>query len=463
MAINASSEAIIPTDPTMDFASSMSGRVVAARRRFWLAFALAGLTLTHAPRARAEDQDVDERGQSVSDREHSRLERVSIPVGSFVLTPRLDVATSYDDNIFATNDDAHGDAYVTVHPEIQARSVWSRHSLKLRAYFDRDLHAKYTGENTSKYAVSADGRYDISGRTRLFISGSALRTAEDRANISSFLGSGKPVRYNSFLGMAAIEQNLGSLNFRLEERVRRLSYSDAVLADGQTESQKFRNQTISATTLQAGYDLNTITQFVVRASLEKRRYDQRLGDADFDDTRIDPSGDNIRLEAGIVRDLSGLLSLTFRLGYLDVRYPDGRLNDIRAFSYFGNVQWHLTPMTTISATAQRSVDVTTSQFTAGNLRDQANLQIDHELLRSLILSASARLAWIKPSIVGDAQTDPDLIIASSREKEFGLEGRYYFLPRLKLTGKYAYWSRQSSNALISFKSNVLTFGIGYTF
>lgn len=413
------------------------------------------------PSAASAQDDEDERGQSVTDREKARLEHVTIPVGGFALKPQIEVDGSYDDNIFATDTDRRGDFYTTVHPSIDAHSLWSRHSLDIKAYFDHDFHAKYSSEDTSEYGISADGRYDVSHQTRIYLSGSAIHTAEKRGNLSSFSNTGEPVRYDSFQGLAAIEQNFGALGFRVESRVRRLSYSDAILADGSVDSQKFRDQTIVSSALQASYDLNTLTQFVIRGTEESRRYDLRPGDPGFDPvTQIDRSGDSTRIEAGIVRDLTGLLSTTVRVGYLNFRYPDPQLRNINAFSYYGSLNWNVTPLTTVSGTAQRTVDATTSPYTAGNLRDEISLTVDHELLRTLVISGNARVAWIKPSILKGL---PNAIVASSREQEIGFEARYYFLPRLRFTGNYDYQARESSNKAIAFKENVITVGVSYVF
>ncbi len=400
--------------------------------------------------------------QSVTARERMQIEDNSHQVGAFRVTPQIAISASYDDNIYATESDKRGDVYLTVRPQLDVKSTWSRNALNFTAYFDRDVHAEYTGEDVSQYGATLDGRYDISRQTRVYLGVDVARSAERRGSLSSFTLSAEPVRYNSFIANGALEQDLGSLRLRAEGRFRRVTYEDAVLTTtGATFDQTFRNFDIYSGTAQASYDLNTLTSFVLRGTLEQRRYELRPGDVGFDPlTATDRSGDSSLIEAGVTREITTLLSGTVRLGYLSFRYPDPKLNDVNGFSYYANLNWNVTPLTTLRAIAQRRVDETTSPITAGNLRDEVSVSADHELLRSLILHADARHAWINPSIADDVTT---VIDNSSRETEFGFGARYYVGRKLRLDADYTHQKRASDNPLLSFVSNIVTVGVSFMF
>ncbi|WP_404338473.1 outer membrane beta-barrel protein [Sphingomonas sp. MMS12-HWE2-04] len=399
--------------------------------------------------------------QSVTARERARLEDNAHRVGAFLVSPQIAVDGSYDDNIYATKTDQRGDVYLTVHPQIDVASTWSRNALNFSAFFDRDVHAKYTGEDVSQFGGTLDGRYDISRQTRFYLGVDASRNAERRGSLSSFSQSAKPVRYNSVIVNSAIEQDLGSLRLRGEGRFRRVTYEDALLNSGVRLDQKFRNFDIYSGTVQASYDLNTLTSFVLRGTLEQRRYDLRPGDVGFDPlSQTDRSGDSTLLEAGVTREITTLLSGTVRLGYLSFRYPDPKLNDLDGFSYYANINWNITPLTTLRATAQRRVDETSSPITAGNLRDEVSVSADHELLRSLILHADARFAWINPSIADGVTT---VIDQSSRETEFGAGARYYIGRKIRVDADYTFQRRSSDNPLLAFVANVASVGVSYMF
>lgn len=399
--------------------------------------------------------------QSVTARERTRLEDNSHQVGGFLVSPQIAVDASYDDNIYATKTDQRGDVYLTLHPQLDVKSIWSRHALNFSGYFDRDFHADYTGEDVSQFGAAIDGRYDISHQTRFFLGVDASRNAERRGSLSSFSLSAEPVRYTSLIANSALEQDLGSMRLRAEGRFRRVTYQDALLTTGAKLDQSFRDFDIYSGTVQASYDLNTLTSFVLRGTLEKRRYDLRPGDVGFDPlTQTDRSGDSTLVEAGITREITTLLSGTVRLGYLSFRYPDPKLNDLDGFSYYANINWNITPLTTLRGTAQRRVDETTSPITAGNLRDEVSISADHELLRSLILHADARLAWINPSIAEGVTT---VIDNSSRETELGFGARYYIGRKIRLDADYNYQRRSSDNPLLAYIANRATIGMSFMF
>lgn len=400
--------------------------------------------------------------QSVTARERTQIEDNSHQVGAFRVTPQIAISASYDDNIYATDSDRREDVYLTIRPQLDVKSTWSRNALNFTAYFDRDVHAEYTGEDVSEYGAALDGRYDISGQTRVYLGVDAARSAERRGSLSSFSLSAEPVRYNSFIVNGAVEQDLGSLRLRGEGRFRRVTYGDATLATtGATLDQSFRNFDIYSGTAQASYDLNTLTSFVLRGTIEQRRYELRPGDVGFDPlTSADRSGDSSLIEAGVTREITNLLSGTVRLGYLSFRYPDPKLNDVNGLSYYADINWNITPLTTLRAVAQRRVDETTSPITAGNLRDEVSISADHELLRSLIVHADARYAWINPSIADNVTT---VIDDSSRETEFGFGARYYIGRKLRLDADFTHQERSSDNPLLSFASNIATVGISFMF
>lgn len=410
--------------------------------------------------ASAQDQIGDEYVSSVTARERERAEASPIQLGSFLISPQLNIEATYDDNIYATNTDARDDAYFTIRPELFVRSTWSVHALSAHAYYERDVYSKYSSEDANNFGVDIAGRLDVSRQTRIYAAGGIEQRRESRGSLSSFFNTLEPVQYKTYSGRLAVEQDLGNLKIRADGSIRRYRYDDAVLPTGVLD-QSFRDSKIYGSTLQIGYDINGLTQVFVRGALEFRRYDLRPGDPGFDPiTQTDRSGDSVRIEAGIEREITRLIRVTARVGYLNFRYPDPRLQDISAFSYFGNLRWNITPLTTINGTAQRVVDETSSQITAGNLRDEVGITVDHELLRTLILTARGRLSWINPSVVSGLGL---INTRSSREQEFGLEARYYITQALRIQGGYIYSARQSSDNFISYKSNRVSIGVNYIF
>ena len=386
-----------------------------------------------------------------SDRERDVSERNGVRVGSFLLLPTVLSEATYDDNVYASDTNKQDDVIFTVRPAVALRSVFANHSLNAAAFYERDFHLNLPTENSSQYGASVDGAYAISRADRVSASLSARHTIESRRSLGSLRQASRPVAFNDIDGRVGYTRTSGPLFISAEARGRRVAYGDAVVS-GVTVDQSFRNFTIASGSFAAGYNFHDITRVFLSVGAEHRRYEFRAGDIGFDPiTNTDRSANGYRVELGAQRELTALISGTVRVGYFNFNYADTKLKDVSGFSYFGDLRWSVTPLTTITLAAQRSLDETVSPNSAGNLRDQVTLGADHELLRNLFLQGSVRYAWIDST-----GTDPN-----SREFGLDLEGRYYLGRNLMITAGYSRSSRSSANRAIAFRDNAILLGIRF--
>ncbi|MDB5719051.1 MAG: hypothetical protein JWM38_2478 [Sphingomonas bacterium] len=392
------------------------------------------------------------RGATVEERERRNLGNVGARIGSFVLEPTVSIDARYDDNIYATASDRRGDVYLALRPEVHLRSDFVRHALDARAYYQRTLHAKYEGEDVAQYGASVDGRYDLAAYTRLSGRIAIDHAAESRGNLGTFRETSSPAEYDRIEGQGTVAQEFGPLAVAATGRLRSLTYSDALLG-GVTIDQTYRDQKISDATIEASYAVHELTRFLIAGTVERRRFVLRPGDPGFDPvTSIDRSANGYRIEAGVQREVTALITGTVRIGYLSYNYPDPKLRDVSGFSYLADLRWNVTGLTTVTASASRRLDETTSPVTAGNLRDELALGVDHELLRTLLLSADIRYAAVKPSAV----------LADSREFEAAVGARYYIGRHVRAQAELRHSQRSSVDRSIAFKSNSFLVGVRFT-
>jgi hypothetical protein len=414
--------------------------------------ALASSLLLAGPGDNARAQDVGaDRGTSVSEREtiNNGGAGAGIRVGSFVLRPTMRVDADLSDNIYATDTDRRGDVYLIVRPEIAIVSDFGRNALGGNAYFERSQHATYTGEDVSQYGGTVNGRYDIARATRLTMLAQIDRAAESRGSLGTFRQTSTPAQYTSLIGDAALSQDFGAFALTGGGRVRKLIYSDALLGTGRVD-QTYRNFTIRDATLTASYGFHETTRVVIVGEIERRRYALRANHVGYGSSLLsDRSADGFRIEAGVSREITSLLTGTIRVGYVRYDYADLRLRDIAGLSYFGDLNWNVTRLTTITAGASRRLDETTSPVTAGNLRDEVRLGVDHELLRRLILGADVRYAAIRPSNT----------FATSREFEARFGAHYYLNRTLRLEAELRHSDRTSIDRSIAFRANSVLIGL----
>lgn len=392
----------------------------------------------------AQAQDIPP-NVGVADRQRPAFDALGLRAGSLEFFPSITGRAEYDDNVLASAAGKQGDKIFYVKPELRVRSDFGRHAFDAKIYYNRSYHAKLSTEDVSEYGANGRGVIDLTRRTRIRLTGAAERSAENRSSLGSFSGSRTRVKFDRYSGSAGLEQEVGDFVLLGKGEYRRLRYMDAVDPLGNEISLKFRNLKVRTGTGQIAYKLRSGTTAFVRVQGEKRTYDLRPGDVGFDPiTLTDRSSKGLKAEAGLGLELTSLIYGNIRLGYIKQNYADPKLRDVSGLSYGADLLWNITPLTSLKFTADRAVDETSSQITAGNLRSEFTANVDHELLRNLILSAGGRYARINP-----AGLSP-----KSREYEAKIGARYLLPNRfMELRAGYSFEKRASDNQIIQFSSN----------
>ena len=82
------------------------------------------------------------RGETVRNRPRPELDALGLHLGGFYVFPSLTNGISYNDNVFAADNNEEGDFLYTLEPQVAVRSDWNRHAVGLAAggrlgyYFD---------------------------------------------------------------------------------------------------------------------------------------------------------------------------------------------------------------------------------------------------------------------------------------------------------------------------------------
>src|SRR5262249_32564899 len=87
-------------------------------------------------------------------------------------------------------------------------------------------------------------------------------------------------------------------------------------------------------------------------------------------------------------DITHLVRGEIQLGYMDQRFVSPLFKPISGLSAKGQVEWFPTQLTTVTGTVLRGVGDSGILGSAGYLTTTGGLQIDHELMRNLILTAN---------------------------------------------------------------------------
>jgi len=325
-----------------------------------------------------------DRNVGVRERPHPEYEAPGLPFGALTLFPKLQTDLEYIDNVFAVAQGQEADVVLRLRPDVSLESSWSRHSAQLYARGSVNRFAELTSENTADYELGGAGRLDLLRST--VVSGGAAygKATEPRTSSNTPTGALEPIRFD--YGQLNVAASHVFNRFRVSGRadLRSFDYQDAPAPNGRVLDQDDRDRRVTSLTGRGDYAISPDTAVFVQATGNKRQYD-------VTSTPLRAARDSSGYEvlAGADFQLSNLIRGELAAGYLSQKFDDPRFEDINGFGARGRLEYFVTELTTVTGTLSRSVEDAGIIGSAGFLSTQATVQVDHELLRNVILSASA--------------------------------------------------------------------------
>ncbi|MDZ4379871.1 MAG: outer membrane beta-barrel protein [Parvibaculum sp.] len=395
----------------------------------------------YAQQAGGTDTDLtDVRGQSVMERQRPGYDAAGIRAGGFMIYPSASVTEAYNDNIFATSNNETDDFITTLAARVAVNSTWSRHELNLNAGLSQDFYADNNDEDRFDWNIGAGGTLDISSATALSGALSYAQRHEDRGDPSSPAAADEPIEYNLFTGNAALAQNFARLTATVGGEYRDYNYDDSTSVGGVPIDQDFRDREEFYERVRLAYNVSPDTNFFVEGQLDQREYDLQppvVG--------ITRDSDGWQVVVGSEFRLTNLAQGGVYAGYQERDYDEVTFGDTDGLTYGANVDWFVTPMTTVTFTADQSVQETTIGGSSGFDRQTLGVDVDHELMRNLILSGG--LSYGNNDFNSSPRED-DLLGASA--------GVLYLLNRNVDVGlRYTFEDRDSNVATADYTRNVV--------
>lgn len=320
--------------------------------------------------------------EAVTARARPEYDAIGIAAGGFRLYPTLQIQGGYDDNIYNIDDGKTGDGLVRIAPRLEARSNWTRHSLtvstggQFERYFDR------TTESNDQYDVEAVGRLDASSGVAINGSGLYARRVEPRGTLGDILTTGDRIRYD--LGTARLSATGGFGRLLLTGGGTYSSFNYLpIRLNGLSVTQDYRDRDETTALLRADYVVGPGIRAFVSGNVNDQNYRQTLAN-------IDQDSKGYAVLGGMVFGVNEFISGEVGIGYLKQNYRQSGLPDIGGFSYNARAIWNPTPLLTVTGTAARTIQQSPFVNQSGILQDSLGVNVDYELLRNVILSATGQ-------------------------------------------------------------------------
>lgn len=332
--------------------------------------------------AQTTDMFARDRAVSVRDRPRPDYEALGIPMGGFTAFPRAQVDVEYNDNVFAVETGEQSDTSIRFRPELAVQSDWSRHALRFFAKGSLSRFNDFKSENTDDWSAGASGRVDIVRGTSIVAGGDYADASEPRSASNTAVSAAEPIQYHQASAYLAAARVTGRLKLSARGDFRSYDYDDGRTVGGLPIDQDNRDRDIFSGSGRVDYALSPATAVFVQVTGNERSYDE--------DSLATPARDSSGYEVltGVNFELSALSRGEVAVGYISQSYDNVVYSDIDGFGARAQFEWFPTELTTVTASASRTIEDSGILGSSGFLSTAAGLTVDHELLRNVILTAS---------------------------------------------------------------------------
>lgn len=339
--------------------------------------------------AQAQDADLFARDRSVSVRQRPRpeYEALGAPVGTFLAFPKVEFALESNDNIFAVTTSEDDDLIGYVRPELALESTWSRHFVSAFARGSVARYQDFDTEDFETWGAGLSGRLDVVRGTAVDGGVEYAQLVEPRTSTSTPQFAAELVEYDQAQAFLALTRTVGRVRMSGRADVREFDYQDVGALNGTTIDQDDRDRVISSLTGRLDYALSPATAVFAQVTGNSRDYDVAS-------TPLVAARDSDGYEAlvGVNFELGAVSRGEIAAGYISQSFDDSRFGDIDGFGARAQIEWFPTELTTVTVSGSRTIEDAGVVGANGYLASTASARIDHELLRNVILSASASLS-----------------------------------------------------------------------
>lgn len=338
--------------------------------------------------AAADDQELLQ-GQSVLERERGRYDAQGIIVGGFAVLPSLQVTGESNDNIYAVSDQID-DFAVNSKADVQVQSNWGRHSVEAALGGELQRFNEVKTEDSDSYYARGVGTFDLHQSTYFTINGEVGRYIEPRtingqSTDQSLRVSVNPIDYSRSQVGAGIFHTVNRFRYQARYLQNSFDYEDQLLQSGGALEQDFRDVDIQRLSGRVDYAISPDTRVYVE--VESSDWAYAIDNSLFGGINLDSDGAVISVGSDF--KMGNLAKGSLFVGIEGRNYADTQLENVEVFDFGASVEWYVSQLTTLSVSVANDFVPTVQVDSPTILRRTFEVKADHELLRSLIVSARA--------------------------------------------------------------------------
>jgi hypothetical protein len=382
----------------------------------------------------------EEQGIPVLARDQPLYDSGGVRAGSFVIRPTLETGFSFDDNVLGERGSPSSLIFRSS-PSVAINSDWSRNAI-----------GAYLSANTAQYPdtpvqsrtdwTGAVGGTATIGRGDLTFAYSHLALHEDSTFLDA-VATTTPLAFTVDDWRATYALKTGAFTFTPNIDLSTWRFGTATVG-GVPTSEAIQDHDVLQGGLFTAYELSGRTSLLATTSLIDAHYLHSAPGAPA------PSAFSTLLMAGIDYRYSGALRLRVLLGGESREFESGTYRSRIAPIGQATVIWTPTGLTTVTGTLARTLEDAIQADTGGYTNTRAEIEVDHELLRNVVLT----------SHIG-VQNSASLQQAGSQTSVYGgVTGTWRINRDLSLIMSYQYTTQSGQSGLVQQPLSATAIGLG---
>lgn len=367
----------------------------------------------------------------------SLLKSSGLRVGDFALGGQASLGMLYDDNVDADDDERDEDVFLTFSPSVRARSTYARHSIGFGAGATTGTALNDTGDDYFDWRVGADGRLDLSRRSKVNASVGYSRDVEDDESVDAEDDDDDtPIHnINASLGYDVTSERLG---FGVNGTLSRLDIEGDEFVD--------RDRTTLGLNGRLRYKWSDDLTFSGGPSYRHSTFDEDVAD-DGDGRDADEYG----FQIGAGYRATRTVSTRAAIGYARAAFDDPDREDNDRMTGSAGLTWAPGNGTTLNLAASRNLGLSIEDGEDSRTNTTGSATLAHRLKLGSRSALSSSLA-VSVSRVSDLDRTDKNVAA-------GLTYAYRLAQHAFLTSSYRFSRRDSEDGDADYYRNLISIGV----
>ena len=198
-------------------------------------------------------------------------DELGVSVGSFSLYSSLDVNTGFDTNVYATAAPTTASPVETIRPNVELRSNWSNHSLRVLGSGIFGFYQNASSQNFQNYTATIDGRIDIRNDMYLTVM-TGFRRATEALGTPNVSFAQAPTIDDSVPLEVSFYQRFNRLYYQVTGAATRYWYYDFSTITSLGLPAESRDRLDFEERLRVGYDVSDTLSFFIAPTINQRNY-----------------------------------------------------------------------------------------------------------------------------------------------------------------------------------------------